>query len=61
MGITESVFVFLVPNYITTFRLVGTATYDGPEKVWEGAVMWCQTSKDKMVKHNRNPKRYSIE
>ena len=43
---------FLVPNYITTFRVVGTATYDGPEEVWKGAVMWCQTGKGKKFQQN---------
>ena len=61
MGITESVFVFLVPNYITTFRVVGTATYDGAARVSYGAVMWCQTGKGKVVKKNPESNRYSKE
>ena len=44
--------VFSILDYITTFRVVGTATYDGAEKVREGAVMWCQTGNGKKIQQN---------
>ena len=61
MGMQSHVLCFLIPNYITTFRVVGTATYDGAARVSYGAVMWCQTGKGKVVKKNPESNRYSKE